>query len=78
MNTKLSLTLSFIVALGFLCDYTVSVYIHRNDGRFQPSPSERLIAIDTRTGRACYSIPVKGDVFDQLARKDEGISNCQK
>ena len=54
---KLILILGFLLGFGFLAVYSVSVYIHRNDGRFKADGGVPMVAIDTRTGQMCSTTP---------------------
>ncbi len=57
---KIILILGFLLGFGFLAVYSVSVYIHRNDGRFNVGSGLHAgAAIDTRTGQMCLTIRPK-------------------
>jgi hypothetical protein len=54
---KTIVILGFVLGLGFLSAYSVSIYIHRNDGRFILANDGLRGAIDTRTGQLCLTTP---------------------
>ncbi len=58
--TKAIVILGLLLGLGFLTAYSVSIYIHRNDGRFQLAGDIPRMAIDTRTGQLCLTGPSSG------------------
>ncbi len=57
---KTIVILGFVLGLGFLAAYSISNYIHRNDGRFQLAGDALRGAIDTRTGQLCLTTPTSG------------------
>lgn len=57
---KTIVILGFVLGVGFLAAYSISIYIHRNDGRFQLAGDALRMAIDTRTGQLCLTGPSNG------------------
>ncbi len=57
---KIFVFLGFVLGFGFLAAYSVSIYIHRNDGRFKIIGDGLRGAIDSRTGQLCLTTPSSG------------------